>query len=95
MVIFIPIGMILYRVMESDVYVLPVLAIFAFVIVWILFRTLKGISIIYDSSSFRVYAIGIVAIAAIGILLYGYFDYAHSTTAYIRFMISTVIPASN
>ncbi len=95
MVIFIPIGMILYRVMESDVYVLPVLMIFAFVMVWILFRTLKGISIIYDSSSIKVYAIGIVAIAAMGILLYGYFDFAHSTTAYIRFMISTVIPASN
>ena len=95
MVIFIPIGMILYRVMESDVYVLPVLCIFAFICVWIFFRTLKGISIIYDSSSVKVYAIGIVAILAIGVVWYAYFDYAHATTAYIRFMISTVIPASN
>jgi len=95
MVIFIPLGMILYRVMESDVYVLPVLVIFGFVMLWILFRTLKGISIIYDSSPFKIYAIGIVAIAAIGMIWYGYFDYAHATTAYIRFMMSTVVPASN
>ena len=44
MVIFIPLGMILYRVMESEMYVVPVLVIFATVMIWILFRTLKGIS---------------------------------------------------
>ena len=95
MVVFIPLGMILYRVMETEVYVLPVLVILAIVLVWILFRTFKGVSIIYDSSPLKVYAIGIVTIAALGIAWYGYFDYAHATTAYIRFMISTVIPAAN
>ncbi|HTY10849.1 MAG TPA: glycoside hydrolase family 2 TIM barrel-domain containing protein [Bacteroidota bacterium] len=95
MVIFIPLGMILYRVMESEVYVVPVLVIFGAVMVWILFRTLKGISIIYDSSSVKIYAIAIVVFAVLGLLWYGYFDYAHATMAYIHFMMSTVVPAAN
>jgi hypothetical protein len=95
MVIFIPLGMILYRVMESEMYVIPVLVIFGMVMIWILFRTLKGISIIYDSSSVKIYAIGIVVLAGLGILCYGYFDYAHSMMAYIHFMMSTVVPAEN
>ena len=95
MVIFIPLGMILYRVMESEIYVIPVLVIFGIVMIWILFRTLKGISIIYDISSVKIYAIGIIVLAGIGILWYGYFDYAHSMMAYIHFMMSTVVPAAN
>ncbi len=95
MVVFIPLGMILYRVMENDVYVIPVLMIFGGVMIWIFFRTLKGVSIIYDISSVKIYAVGIIALAIVGIVWYGYFDYAHSATAYIRFMISTVIPAAN
>ncbi len=95
MLLFIPLGMILYRVMESEVYVAPVLLVFAAVMVWILFRTLKGISIIYDTSSVKIYAIGLLTMAVLGIVWYGYSDYAHSTTAYIRFMMSTVIPAAN
>ncbi len=95
MVIFIPLGMILYRVMESDVYVVPVLVIFVTVMIWIFFRTLKGISIIYDSSSVKIYAIGIVVVGALGILWYGYFDYAHSMMAYVHFMMSTVVPVEN
>ncbi|MGA7161840.1 MAG: glycoside hydrolase family 2 TIM barrel-domain containing protein [Bacteroidota bacterium] len=95
MVIFIPLGMILYRVMESEIYVVPVLVIFGIVMIWILFRTLKGISIIYDSSSVKIYAIGVVALTALGVVWYGYFDYAHSMMAYIHFMMSTVVPATN
>jgi beta-galactosidase len=95
MVVFIPLGMILYRVMESDMYVIPVLVIFGAVTIWILFRTLKGVSIIYDIPSVKIYALGIVVLAVLGIVWYSYFDYAHSTTAYLRFMISTVIPATN
>ena len=95
MVIFIPLGMILYRVMESKIYVVPVLVIFGIVMIWILFRTLKGISIIYDSSSVKIYAIGVVALTALGVVWYGYFDYAHSMMAYIDFMMSTVVPSMN
>jgi Glycosyl hydrolases family 2, TIM barrel domain/Glycosyl hydrolases family 2, sugar binding domain/Glycosyl hydrolases family 2 len=95
MIIFIPLGMVLYRIMESDMYVLPVLVILAFVMLWIFFRTLKGIAVVYDIASPKVYSFAISGIIIAGAVVYAYLDHTYSTTAYIHYMISTIIPASS
>ena len=57
---FIPVGMILYRVMEGKIYVLPSIIIVVVFLVWVVARLFKGISIIYDIYPPKVYAAGIV-----------------------------------
>ncbi len=95
MILFIPLGMILYRVMQTDMYVIPVLALFAVVLLWIFFRLLKGISIIYDILPLKMYAVALLVVAAVAAGSYAYFDYSRSTTAYVHYLFSTIIPASH
>jgi hypothetical protein len=95
MIIFIPLGMILYRVMQTEVYVVPVLILFALVLVWIFFRLLKCVSIIYDVLPLKMYAFALLALAAIVAGGYAYLDYSRSTTAYVHYLLSTIIPASH
>jgi hypothetical protein len=94
MVIFILVGMILYRVMETETYVIPVMIFFALINIWVLLRTLKGISIIYDVFPPKLYAVALVVVLiAVGIW-YAYVDHVSSTTAYARFLISTIFPSA-
>ncbi|MDE3057959.1 MAG: YIP1 family protein, partial [Bacteroidota bacterium] len=95
MVIFIPLGMILYRVMQTDMYVVPVLVLFAVIVLWIFFRLLKGVSIIYDILPLKMYAVGLFVLVAIVAGGYTYLDFSRSTTAYVHYVFSTIIPASH
>jgi len=91
-VFFIPVGMILYRVMESDPYVPWVLGLTMFMFVWVYLRTLKGISVIYQVYTPKMYFIGWVFVLVVLGGLYAYFDYAFSLTAYAEFFVSTILP---
>jgi hypothetical protein len=83
---FIPIGMILYRVMESHGYVLPSLALAAFLFVWVFLRLIKGVAIIYDIHPPKAYAIASIGVLAVGGALYAYYDLVHGLPAYIEFL---------
>ncbi|MDD8018008.1 MAG: glycoside hydrolase family 2 TIM barrel-domain containing protein [Bacteroidota bacterium] len=89
---FIPVAMILYRLIESDPYVPWILSLVAVMCVWIYIRTLKGISVIYHVYTPKMYLIGAVLVlfAAGGLFAYG--DYALSLTAYTDFFFSTIVP---
>lgn len=89
-VLFIPVGMILYRIMESEVYVVPSLLLFVFVLTWVFFRLLKGVSIIYDVIPIKVYASGIVISVLFVAMVFGYYDYTQSTGEYIKLMVNVV-----
>ena len=89
-VLFIPVGTILYRVMESEVYVIPSLLLFAFLLTWVYFRILKGVSIIYDVIPVKVYATGIVISVVFLATVFGYYDYTQSTGEYIKLMVNVV-----
>jgi hypothetical protein len=89
--ILVPIGMILYRVMESSVYVLPTLVLVAALSVWVLLRLLKGISIMFDSYTIKVYLIGLASIIGVIAIVYFYFDYTQSTSMYLTFMYSVMM----
>ncbi len=89
-VLFIPVGMILYRIMENDAYVIPSLMLFGIMLVWVFFRVLKGISIIYDVVPVKVYASGIFISVLFLAMVFGYYDYTQSTGEYIKLMVNVL-----
>ena len=91
---FIPVGMILYRVLESEAYVPWVLGLIVLTCVWVFLRTLKGISVIYHVYTPKMYMIGIVVVIVLAGGLYGYLEYSMSLSAYIGLLSSTILPFS-
>jgi hypothetical protein len=89
-IVLIPLAMVLFRVVETDLYVVPVFVVLLLMIVWVVVRMLKGISIIYDVYPSRVYAGGIILIVAIVVGLYGYLDYTQSLSMYMKFLLKSV-----
>jgi hypothetical protein len=89
-IIFIPIAMILYRLMEADVYTIPTFVLIGVVTVWVLIRLFKGISIIYDVFPFKVYVVGVLLIVLCAGALYGYVDFTRSTSVYLKYMMHSM-----
>ncbi len=85
---FIPLGMILYRILETPSYVYPILILIAITIVWITQRLLKGIAVVYEMFPSRVYFFGTILLIFSLIAVYGYYDYTQSASAYLRYMFS-------
>ncbi|MFA6467994.1 MAG: glycoside hydrolase family 2 TIM barrel-domain containing protein, partial [Bacteroidota bacterium] len=89
---FIPVGMILYRVLESDPYVPWVMGVVFVMSAWVYLRTLKGVSVIYHIYTPKMYMIGLVVLfVAVG-TVYAYVDYAFSFTAYAEFFATRLLP---
>ena len=91
LLVLVPIGMILYRILDSPVYVIPSLALLAILFVWVLLRLLKGISIIFDSYVMKVYVIGFLSVALMLSAVYVYFDYTQSTSIYLSYMYHVMV----
>ena len=89
-VIFIPVAMVLYRLLETSFYTVPLLLLAAGITVWVLMRFFKGVAIIFDVFPAKVYAIGILVIVVAGVALFGYLDYTHSTSLYLRHVLHLV-----
>jgi beta-galactosidase len=89
-VVFIPVAMVLYRLMEAGSYTVPVAVLGAAVSVWVLMRFFKGIAIIFDVFQAKVYAVGLLLIVVGCAAFYGYLDYAHSTSLYLRHVMHLV-----
>jgi hypothetical protein len=87
LLLLVPIGMILYRVMDSSVYVLPSLAFLAVLFFWVLLRFLKGISIIFDVFPSRMYALGLVTVAVLLGVCYVYYNSASALPEYVAYMV--------
>jgi hypothetical protein len=90
LLILVPVGMIMYRVMESDVYVLPSLILVTALLLWVLLRLLKGISIVFDAFPLKVYFLGMLSLAGVAALLYFYLDYTQSASMYLSFMYTVM-----
>ncbi len=86
-IVLIPIVMILYRLLDSSFYILPIFGFIVIISIWVLFRLLKGVSIIYDVVPAKVYAVGILVLIVISAAFYGYIDYTQSTSVYLKYMM--------
>ena len=71
-------------------YVIPAFALIAVLCAWVLLRLLKGMSIIMDVLPVKVYVAGILSVAALCALAYGYYDYTQSAPMYLSFVYSTM-----
>jgi hypothetical protein len=91
MLVLVPLGMILYRVLDSRVYVIPVFVLAGVLCVWVFLRLLKGVSIILDIRPLKVYSAGFLSLAAVCVLAYVYFDAAESAPMYLSFLYSTML----
>lgn len=90
-VVLIPAAMILYRLsMETDAFMMPFFLTAAVITFWVGFRLLKGVSIIYDIFPAKVYLAGVVLLIVATALLYGYLDFTHSGSVYLRHIVQAV-----
>ncbi|HAP35547.1 MAG TPA: hypothetical protein DCQ28_06235 [Bacteroidetes bacterium] len=92
---FIPVGMILYRVLESDAYVPWILSMVVLMSAWVYFRTLKGISVIYHIYTPKMYMIGVTMLLIIIGGVYAYFDYMYSLSLYLEYFTTHILPFVN
>ncbi|MDP1676678.1 MAG: glycoside hydrolase family 2 TIM barrel-domain containing protein [Bacteroidota bacterium] len=92
---FIPVGMILYRVLESEVYVPWILGLVVLMSVWVYFRTLKGISVIYHIYTPKMYMIGVTVVLVISGGFYAYLDYMYSLSLYAEYFATHILPFVN
>ncbi len=85
---FIPLGMILYRLMESKGYVLPLLALVGIFFAWVFLRLVKGIAIMYDVFPPKAYAVAFLGVLVAGGIVYAYYDIVDGGIAYLTFLYS-------
>jgi hypothetical protein len=86
LVVFIVVGMVLYRILDSPAYVLPALILVAVIHLWVYLRLLKGMAIVYDVFPLKMYAAGIVAALFVLAVVYVYYDATASAPMYISYM---------
>ncbi len=86
MLLFIPAGMILFRVMESSLYVIPSLAFVGVLIVWVVLRFLKGVSIIFDVPVIRMYLLGLALVVVVAGSLYVAYDSTRALPDYVTYL---------
>jgi beta-galactosidase len=91
--LLIPVGMILYRVMESPLYILPALIVVVVLHCWVVLRLLKGISIVFDVPRLRVHILGAIAFIGMAAILYAYYDLTAAVPMYLSFMYDVVMAA--
>jgi hypothetical protein len=85
--VLIPVGMVLYRVLESSVYVLPAVILLVLLHLWVVFRLLKGMAIVFDVTPLKVYALGGFAVVAVLGLGYLYYDVLQAAPLYVSFLV--------
>jgi hypothetical protein len=84
-VLLIPVGIILYRVLLAGSINIYIYLGLGFVHLWVLYRLFKGIHVLFDTKPGTVYFYGILFIlASIGFVLF-YFGLKHSTIQYLLF----------
>jgi hypothetical protein len=89
-IILIPVAMILHRILETPIYILPSFILIGVLVIWTMYRFLKGISVIFDVYPLKVYAAGIIIIVGGIALLYGYLDYVQSASIYLKHLLGAV-----
>ncbi len=83
-VLLIPVGIVLYRLLNAgvgNVYMYIFLIVFVF---WILYRLLKGISVIFDVNPGSIYFYGLLSILIVKIIFLIYYEVTSSVFQYLK-----------
>lgn len=81
-----PLGMALFKLLESQFYVVPIFVLLAVFHFWAFIRILKGISVLYDISPMKAYSGGIVFSAIVLGGVFVYYESVYALTAYVEFI---------
>ena len=84
-VLLIPVGIILYRVLLNNTINLYICIGLGIVFLWILYRLMKGIYVLFDTRPSTVYFYTSLFIIAVIVAVLFYFELKHSTIQYILF----------
>jgi hypothetical protein len=91
LLVLVPVGMILYRIMESHVYVVPGLILVGVLLAWVVLRLLKAIAIVFDAYPVKVYFVGLLSLVGVLAIVYLYFDYTQSASVYMKYMYNMMV----
>jgi hypothetical protein len=91
LLILVPVGMILYRVMENNAYIIPVFVLCGGLAFWVYLRLLKGVSIILDVRPAKIFMLGLFAVVAAAGMMYAYYDYTQAVPMHIAYLLSTLV----
>lgn len=83
-VLLIPLGIVLYRLLNAgtgNIYIYIFLILFS---LWMLYRLLKGISVIFDVNAGSIYFYGLLTIALIKLIIFIYFEVNNSVFQYLK-----------
>jgi beta-galactosidase len=83
-VLLIPVGIVLYRLLNSgagNIYMYVFLIAF---VIWLLYRLLKGISVIFDVNAGGIYFYGLLSILILKIIFFLYFEVNNSVFQYLK-----------
>ena len=86
--ILVLVAMFLYRLLENESFVVPIIVFLTIILLWVIVRFLKSISIIYDIAAGKVFLIGVCVIVILGGAVLAYYDFTQSTIAYYRFFVT-------
>jgi hypothetical protein len=78
--------MIVYRIMESQTYVVPAILIPVLLIAWSLLRAMKGIAIVTDNLRAKVYFLGMLSVVVVCAACVVYLDHRESITTYVTYL---------
>jgi hypothetical protein len=82
-----PLAMALFKLLQSDFYVLPAFFLIGVFVLWSFLRTLKGVSVIYDISPMKAYGGGILVVLVVLGGVFIYYETGYALTAYIEYFI--------
>lgn len=91
LLVLVPLGMILFRLIESPVYILPSVILIVILFLWVGMRFLKGLAIVYDIYPLKVYAFGLVAVAGVLAGAYIYLDQTESASVYMKYLYHDMV----
>ena len=83
-VLLIPVGIVLYRLLNAGVGNIYIYIFLAAFVLWIIYRLLKGISVIFDVNASGIYFYGLISIAALKLIFFLYFEVNNSVFQYLK-----------
>ena len=87
LVLLSPLGMALFKLLQSNFYVLPAFIITCAFLLWSFLRVLKGVSVIYDISPIKAYVGGILVTLAVAAALFAFYESTYAITGYIELIL--------
>jgi hypothetical protein len=93
LLLLVPVGMIVYRITESSVYVLPALLLPLLLLGWTALRLLKGLAVMTDGSRARTTVVGVLVIVVVLFAAGLALDQAGAASAHLASMVRIVTNA--